>query len=53
LPLYRIIARISQNLGGIVMKEATLAQGNQVLNLIQQKKVPSEQLQKILGSFFF
>ena len=32
------------------MKEVTLAQGNQVLNLILQKKVPSQQLQRLLGS---
>ena len=32
------------------MKTATLAQGNQVLNLILQKKMPAEHLQKILES---
>ena len=32
------------------MKDATLAQGNQVLNLILQKRTPSKQLQKLLAS---
>ncbi len=32
------------------MKDATLAQGNQVTNLILQKQTPSEQLQKLLES---
>ncbi|MEE8131502.1 MAG: hypothetical protein V3T98_00400 [Candidatus Paceibacterota bacterium] len=32
------------------MKDVTLAQGNQVLNLILQKKIPTEQLQKLLAS---
>ncbi len=32
------------------MKEATLRQGSKVLDLILQKEVPSEQLQKLLGS---
>jgi len=32
------------------MKDATLAQGNQVLNLILQKKVTANQLQELLGS---
>jgi len=32
------------------MDEVTLAQGNQVLNLILQKKVPSRQLQDLLES---
>jgi len=34
------------------MKKATLAQGNQVLNLILQSKVPSGQLQDVIGSGF-
>lgn len=32
------------------MKEATLAQGNQVLNLILQKKASSEKIQKLIAS---
>ncbi|TRZ77316.1 hypothetical protein D4R87_02985 [bacterium] len=32
------------------MKKATLAQGNQILNLILQKEIPVEQLQKIIES---
>ena len=32
------------------MKNVTLAQGNQVLNLILQKDVPCEQLQELLAS---
>ncbi|MBI2024966.1 MAG: hypothetical protein HYT03_02695 [Candidatus Harrisonbacteria bacterium] len=32
------------------MKDATLAQGNQVLNLILQKQTPAKQLQDLLES---
>lgn len=32
------------------MEKATLAQGNQILNLILQKKIPSEQVQRVLES---
>jgi hypothetical protein len=35
------------------MKDATLAQGNQMLNLILQKRTPSEQLQRLMGSGLF
>ena len=35
------------------MKDATLAQGNQMLNLILQKQTPSEQLQRLMGSGLF
>lgn len=34
------------------MKVATLAQGNQVLSLILQKKMPAEQLQELIESGF-
>ncbi len=36
--------------GGVAMKDATLAQGNQVLNLILQKQTPAEQLQTLIQS---
>lgn len=35
---------------GVAMTDATLAQGNGVLNLILQKKTPKEQLQELLES---
>jgi len=35
------------------MKNATLAQGNQMLNLILQKQTPSEQLQRLMESGLF
>jgi hypothetical protein len=35
------------------MKDTTLAQGNQIINLILQKKLPAEKLQKLFKSGLF